>query len=99
VRIHFLVCAAYSFDYLITKTIPPHEPVRGWAYFAAPEEVRVETDDLVRIYLKDAAGVEMTDVVLLGEDMDDSVRGSDHFNYKGNTIEDISSYQLRYWYE
>jgi len=87
------------FDYLMSKRVPPHEPVRGWAFFAAPEEVRVEDGDVLRIYVKDAVGMEMTDVVMLGEDMENAVRSSDSFNYQRGIVEDISSYKLRYWGE
>ncbi len=50
-----------SFDYLLeNKTLPPHEPVKGSAFFELPEDIQQTTP--YRIHVEDALGMSATQI-------------------------------------
>ena len=76
----------------------PRETVRGWAFFEVPEDMRLDSGDAVRIFVKDVEGREMTQVAIIEEDPHDTLHGSASFQYS-NEDRDLRKLVLRYWTE
>ena len=78
------------FDHLVSNEIQPRGTIRGWAFFQVPEDVRVGTHDLVRIFVEDVEGVEASKVVRIEEHIEDSIHPSPYFNYNERNRRDLS---------
>jgi hypothetical protein len=46
---------------IVNRSIPPHETVRGWAFFDIPESLTTET--LFRMHIRNTAGQETTSML------------------------------------
>jgi hypothetical protein len=78
------------FDYLASKEIRPREMIRGWAFFQAPEDVCVEHNDLVKIFVKDVEGVETSKTVRIAEHKDDALHDGPPLSYNEFKQRDLS---------
>jgi hypothetical protein len=89
----------HGLDRPITETMSPHDPIRGWAFFEVPEEVRIERADPARIVIRDMEGAETALIIKLEHPSLDQGEDSVQPIMLGHAgaERDLSGCQLMYW--
>ncbi|HJP93176.1 MAG TPA: hypothetical protein VJ875_14555 [Pyrinomonadaceae bacterium] len=83
------------FDSLISQPIPPYTPIRGWAFFQVPENVRLEPKDYIRVFMRDSEGLETTQIIPIEPDREGVLHASPTFEYF-KEMKDLGKLKLKY---